>query len=362
MNTGDQNTTTTVGACEELVSKQGGIYNGYSDSELELLAEPLELDTGAAPWVYWSSELHSVGRLYREWGFYPRMLPLFIYSDHGIHRVSEFTPHEFNSDAKVHFVFNQDRVQKNTSWPEKDIICVPHPWVAYRRKKNITQLKNAKGTLVFFSHACEGVEFTGRDSDNYFKALKELPEKFKPLVLCMHMHDIIKGEHKRIRKHGLPIITAGNTSSITFVDKFYDLIKNFKYACSNETGSQLYFCTEMGIPYFFIGDKVIGFNHSHPDLPLGYIDSDITEGEFRKIERDLFSDSVDSVNLHQKIFAEWVLGLNSNVTRLSASWIFWREFFRNWRKWHLMLRPSVKWILRKTGLLGLFEKLRSRST
>ena len=332
------------------------LYNGYTDSELESLAEPAEIEMGIAPWIYWSSEHHSFGRLYRQWGFYPRLFPLFFYSDHGIHRVLEFTPHEISNDAAVHFVFNMERATRNSDFPNKKVICVPHPWISYRRKNNIRQSESAKGTLVFFSHATEGVEFHGRDSDEYFETLKSLPEKYHPLVICMHMHDIKNGHHKKLRKHGLPIVTAGNTSSIGFVDRYYNLIRNFKYACSNETGSQLYYCVEMGIPYFFIGDRIYGVNRSHPDLPLGLVNSDLTEKEFREVENNLFGASVDVVNLQQKVFVEWALGLNSSVTRLQASWIMWQELFRNWKRWSTMFRPTVAWILRKIGLMKTMKR------
>ena len=79
------------------------IHSGYTDSELESLTNPQEVNTGKAPWVYWTSELYSFGRLYREWAYYPKRLPLFIYSDHGVHKQSAFYPHEENNNAICNF-------------------------------------------------------------------------------------------------------------------------------------------------------------------------------------------------------------------------------------------------------------------
>jgi len=342
------------------VDKNNSVYNGCSDCDLEFLTGSSGVDNGTAPWVYWTSELYSFGRLYREWAYYPDFLPLFIYSDHGVHKVPGFMPHELNNGAKVHFTFNEKRVLKNSNTLDKKVILVPHPWVTYRRRKNISQTKDAKGTLVFFSHSCEGVELSGHDSDEYFKILKQLPNKYKPLVLCMHIHDIKKRYHKKLRKHGIPIITAGNTSSIQFVDCFYNMVKEFKYATSNVGGSQLYYCVEMGVPYFLLGNKIKAENYSHPELPLGDITLlDPMQAELVGIERELFRQQNDSVNLKQSAFVGDMLGLNSDLTRLEASWILWCEFFRNWMRWQIMLRPTVVWILRKIGLLKLIKKYRN---
>jgi hypothetical protein len=337
------------------------IYDGYTDNELELLADSKEVNKGIASWVYWTSELYSFGRLFREWAYYPKLLPLFVYSDHGVHKKSTFDSHEINNNANYHFTFNEERVLKNATYKKKRVICVPHPWIIYRRRNNINQLKEAKGTLVFFSHSNDGVEFVGHDTGSYFEELKMLPKQYQPIVVCMHMHDVRKGYHKDIRKHKIPIVTAGNTSSIKFVDEFYNIIKNFKYATSNTPGTQMYYCTEMGIPYFLMGKVPKLINHSSSESPLGEFSAvDPIHLELVEIEKHLFNNRVDSVSLHQKIYVEWILGLNSGVSPLEASWILWREFFRNWPRWYLIFQPIVVWLIRKLGLEERARKYRDR--
>jgi hypothetical protein len=314
------------------------VFDGYSDSELESLVETSPFNKGLSPWAYWTSELYSFGRLYREWGYFPRLLPLYVYSDHGIHRIAQLDAHEVNNDAKVHFTFNPKRFVGTSGKTKKEIICVPHPWVTYRRRKNIVPSKDAKGTLVFFSHSNEGVTIIGHDTDEYFEKLRNLPDKYHPIVLCMHMHDVQKGHHKGIRKHNFPIVTAGNTSSVKFVDNFYSIVRNFKYTSGSSSGSQLCYCVEMGIPYFFLGDIPLVRNDSCPENSFEIQKMSGVQREIFEIERNLFSQPVDQVSLQQKIFIEWMLGLTSNVTRIEASLILWREFFRNWSKWHLSFK------------------------
>jgi hypothetical protein len=97
--------------------------------------------------------------------------------------------------------------------------------------------------------------FAEYDFDSYFKKLQNLPDEYSPIVISMPMHDINKGLHKLIRKFGFPLITAGNTSSPFFVDRFYDLATQFKHATSNSIGSQLFYCSELGMDYFLYGDS-----------------------------------------------------------------------------------------------------------
>lgn len=320
---------------------------GYSDEELELKASTEGYNTGLSPWLYWTSELYSVGRLYREYAYYPKIFPLFIYSDHGIHLTSELAKHEVENDSEVHFTFNPERAVKPRKGKKK-IYLLRHPWVGYRRKMNYKPLANAKGTLVFISHSTAAVEWIEKDRDGYIEELKQLPDKYKPLVLCMHMHDINKKYHLQYRKYDLPIVTVGNTSNIHFVDEFYRLTTKFKYASSNTAGSQLYYCIEMGMPYFLLGDRPDLLNISDKNLPLGiYEHKNETAIQLHELEQKIFGDKFDHVTLEQKIFVEWVLGFSSKITRAKFSVIVWCQFIKNIKKFiHMAFKGIVRKVLR----------------
>jgi hypothetical protein len=330
------------------VDKEDVIHTlGYTDSELELKVAIEGCDSGGSLWVYWPSELYSVGRLYRELAWYPKILPLFFYGDHGIHPTSELAKHEVDNDSNVHFTFNPERaIQPITG--KKKIYLFRHPWVDYRKKKKYEPIATAKGTLVFISHSTPSVEWVENDRDGYFAELKKLPEKYKPLVLCMHMHDINKKHHLQYRKYNLPIVTCGNTSSIHFVDEFYKLTTQFKFASSNTAGSQLYYCIEMGMPYFLFGDTPKLLNKSDKNLPLGvYEHKNEIAKQIHVIEQKIFSGNFDEVTLEQKIFTEWILGFGSNMSRFRFALIVWWQLLRNTtRVTTLAVKIIVKKILK----------------
>jgi len=292
------------------------IRKGFSDDDLEFICSPklFEYDRKVGfkfpRWMFWTSEHYSFGRCYRDWLGLPWWLPLPFYSDHGVNERAEFEPHEKTNKAKIHLLFNDDRVAANLN-SEKKIIEVPHPWVVFKDSHGLNRNKSAAGTLIFYKKSIPGVEVVDYDFDLYFKSLEELPDKYKPFVLCMHMHDIRKGYHKKIRHYGVPIVSAGEASSPAFVERFYSLISNFKYATSNYGGSELFYCAEFGMEYFLYGEKPKRVNFSHPNLPKGeLIPVETIEIKKNETKTRLFSEWPPNLSTEKKNFVSHTLGIN----------------------------------------------------
>ena len=146
--------------------KSNNIFLGYSDEELVLKVSEEGINKGSTQWVHWSSELYSVGRLYRQIAYYPKWLPLMVCSDHGVHRSPVLSKLEKESSCKVHFTFNPMREEKGDE--SKNIHLVPHPWIAYRKKKKYAPIPSAKGTLAFISHSTYAAEYIHDNEEKYF--------------------------------------------------------------------------------------------------------------------------------------------------------------------------------------------------
>lgn len=330
---------------------------GMTDAELELACEAES--TGAYPWAHWTSEIYSLGKCLRFCTKYPRALPLFVYSDHGVGLHSHLFPHELKNQAKVHFTWYPVKEQRYKNLADKKVIMVVHPWISYRRMRGIKRSNHPRGTLVFFTHHVPGLEMIGHETEEYFEELRRLPDKFQPIVLCLHMSDIKEGKHKNLRRQGFPIVTAGNTLSANFVDRFYDLVTHYSYATSQVFGSQVAYCVELGVPYFFLGNRPTLINTSHTELPLGAVGYyDEIHAEYSKRAQVLFGAPIDSVSAEQRTFIEYILGLDGGLARWQVSWILWREFFRNWRQWREIFTPVLAQFLRKSGLFWLKRQLR----
>jgi len=174
--------------------------------------------------------------------------------DHGVELMRAFSNREANSGARTYLTWSSWRNVDNQPGRLK-VFLITHPWVTYRRAKNLTSRSDARGTLVFISHTLQDTVRSQFDFDKYIASLANLPSEHLPVTLCVPMIDIKKGIHLQLKKYGLPIVTAGNISSPFFVDRFYDLITRFKYCTSNVAGSQMFYSEEIGVPYFLMGEE-----------------------------------------------------------------------------------------------------------
>jgi hypothetical protein len=328
-----------------------------SDAELESACEPSF--TGFSPWTYWTSEHYSLGKCLRILAHYPRFLPLYVYSDHGAGLHSAFYPHELVNNAHVYLTFHPLKAERHKNLLQKRVVRIPHPWTHYRRSRRIERNSASRGTLAFVTHHAPGFEWHDHVTLEYFASLRALPDKYQPVVLCLHMHDIHAGLHRNLRGSGFPIVTAGNTSSLAFVDRFYDLVTKFRFATSPSWGSQVAYCVELGVPYFFLGDRPRLLNLSHREVPLGEVRyRDEYEQEYNERADALFRIPVDEVTAEQYRFVNSVLGLDSRISRVQLSWILWREFFRHWRQWWPTWLQHIWRLLRKYGVRGLVRRVR----
>lgn len=313
----------------------------------------------------WTAEVYSFGKCYRQAARYPKIFPLYVYSDHGAALHSNLFPHELNNGCNVHFTWHPDKVDKNAG-STKRLIHVEHPWISYRHAQGFRRADVTSGTIVFFTHTVPGVRLEGSGGDEYFEQLRNLPQEFHPIVLCLHMHDIKSGFYKTLRRYGFPIVTAGNTSSDAFVDRFYELVSSFSYASSQEWGSQTAYCVELGIPYFLLGPVPRLVNLSHTEMPLGMVGKyqDDDHRRYMETARRLFSyPSVDLTDEKRRFIAA-ILGVGSGLKPADLRKIIWGEFFRNWRRWYLvpqaLLLSAVRVVL--SGRLGNIQKWRMRNS
>ncbi|WP_124573749.1 hypothetical protein [Herminiimonas sp. KBW02] len=334
---------------------------GMTDEQLE---KACKVDaTGIATWRNWTTEVYSFGKCFRYLSKYPRIFPLYCQADHGVGLESLLQVHELNESERIHFTWNPVKAERFKDSTHPQVVRIPHPWIGYRKGLNIKRKDQPSGTIVFFTHLAPGLVWEGHDSDEYFSSLRNLPEKFQPVVLCLHMHDINAGHHKELRRHGFPLVTAGNSSSTMFVDRFYNLIKNYSYATSQDWGSQVAYCVELGVPYFFMGSIPKLINLSHPGQVIGEVpryQDEKHEHLVLQAER-LFRSPVDQVTLEQATFVRSMLGLDSKLNQADISKILWGEFYAHWRNWPQMLKPIASHLLRKMGLLEMVRKVLKKS-
>lgn len=306
---------------------------GFSDEKLEKLSQHSLSERGLTPCAAWESEFTSFGKTFRKWARYPSVLPLFFTSDHGVHWESRCWPNEINSPYKTFFTWNKKKSAAMKLEHGKSSYYVPHPWVFYRKKYWGNPVSPRKGTLVFYAHSNGACSPLYNNLDDYIEALTKLPEKYQPISICMSSHDIEKGTHKKLRKYGIPIVTAGSTRARDFVDRFYSLIYQFHYATSPNIGSHTFYVLEAGIPFFIFGDHPEYHMNGSEAVPDGLMDlrNYGDEDDIIRLEhlRALLSRQVDTVTIEQQLLVSEYLGLDSDMTRSKAAKILWGSLVLN---------------------------------
>lgn len=222
-------------------------HAGFSVELLEQLATVKEREPWSSPWLYAPTEIYSFGRCYREWTGWPRWLPIPVYGDHGVVFEPTLAPHEERNPARIHLTFSVHRAAANRDRVDRRVLLVQHPWITHRHARGIRPAEDRRGTLFFASHSVPGIGF----HELVPAALPEIldvADGAGPLVVMLHRHDIVRGLHRDLIAAGVPVVTAGNTTSPLFVDRFYAILTRFAAAMTDSAGSQVPLCEELGVP------------------------------------------------------------------------------------------------------------------
>lgn len=281
-------------------------YKGYDEKTLINLCNNDNKITGFAKWKYGVTEQYSQGKIYREYANFPIWKSLYIYSEHGI-EFDVVDKHEIENDADAMFVYSDAKLKNYKKVSNKPVYKVIQPLVWYRREHKINQIKDAKGTIAFPSHATPDVE-ARFDVEAYIKQLKSLPDEMQPVCVCLFMTDVLKGMYRIFMDNGIPVYTAGNVWDIGFVDRYYEILKHFKYATSNNIGTYTFYSVEMGIPFSLYGNSAKYYNNTDPNFAKGFLT--ITDKEVRAI--NLFRGINYKITKEQRNFVNSCLGLDNN--------------------------------------------------
>ncbi|TVO60269.1 hypothetical protein [Denitromonas ohlonensis] len=171
---------------------------------------------------------------------------------------------------------------------------------------------------MFFTHSNAKTTPVFESLDAYMDELRALPRQFHPIVICLSFHDIRKGTHKQLRQYCFPLVTAGASNSTRFVDRFYTISRQFRYACSPTIGSHTYYLMEAGIPFFLYGQPPTYMIKGSDAVCDGA--QDLRDyGDEEDIDRymclhRLLANPADSVTTEQRAMIENYLGLNASST------------------------------------------------
>lgn len=321
---------------------------GMSDEELEnICREPKMIHRGRAPWVCWESEVSSYGKSFRDWLRIPSFVPLYAVSMHGAFS-GRIAPNEVDRRAEVYFGWSRKRVEERKALGHGRSYLVTHPWVRYRRKYFAEKSLFGEGAVFFWPHRNHFAVPEFLEQDKLIEELLEIRESFKTLTICLSFHDVAAGVHRELRRYGFPLVSAGKTNNLHFVDRFYTLMRQFEVGYSSVVGSQVFFFIEAGVPHLLTRNKAV-YRFSRENKHFESSDEYWKDywpaeeyGPFRDFEESLRKFSTE-IPASQYNFVNMMLAVGDGLSTEAARRILLGEYLRNWLGVGLLLR----WFYRK---------------
>lgn len=320
--------------------------------DLIKLAEEQELGQGRKV-IFESSECYGFGKYLRKYAFYPSFIPLFVCTDHGPSQRDVPTYIEIESAPPVMLYHSQRLVSewRKLSVAKSEVML--SPFVFYRKSKRIEKRIDAQGTLVFPVHSTDRIDAC-YDIDEYIDRLQSLPEKYHPISVCMYYKDIQNGLHEKFIRRNIDVFCAGHIYDDSFIERFYEILRNFKFTTSNHMGSYAFYSVEMDIPFFIYGKEIEMVNKGDPNCPQGNYSPVKEFGQLKKAT-SIFSNIKDHISPEQKRFVEDELGVKTGDGRLKMCAILYLAAFL-WCAKHekKMMIQKVKELKKK--FIRLYER------
>ena len=339
------------------------MINFYMENMNNSLLEKLSLSNEKGffkntPWIHWESENSSFGKCFRKWALYPSFLPLFMCSTHTAYNGSYSWPNELDKNIDLFWGWPKQKIARRIkNYQKKNSFTVAHPWIYYRKNYIGNVPKKRSGVLYFFPHYNDNWEPRFESLDKLINNLKIIGYKNNGITICLSFHDIRRGLHKELRKYSIPLVTAGNTNSHLFVNRFYNLIYNYMFTSSSSIGAHTYYSIEAGIPHFLLNKKNLRFVGSGIYKSKNKVrDNKYFYNKKELIEIVNFEKSLNikkkNISNFQKKFVLNKLGYYDSINRLKASSLLWKALLFNL---HNLFYIYFKIILSKS--LNLLKKL-----
>jgi len=270
---------------------------------------------------FWVNEVYSIGHWLKKYALYPTKLPLCNYIDHGMPD-DTIPKHEIENEAPLIFKFPPRLVEEYKKVSKKPVYCLMNPTIFYRLKNKIKQNQEAKGTLFFVAHSTPIID-DNINWEHFIINLNNIPEQFKPIDICLHNHDIVKGLDNIFKLNKFKVVCIGNPNNKDFVKDFYSILKNYKFTMSNLIGSYTFYSVEMNIPFSLFGEEPKYYNKGDENIEFGDYDSYKSQPTYQKAFA-LFNNFYNKITNEQNEFVNFELGKTQTIGRIKACLLLYK--------------------------------------
>lgn len=274
---------------------------------------------------YWTASVYGFRKWISRYGYYPKFLPLCIYTDHGPGDNGNLpAPHEYASDAPVQFYHSSEAVERWHERSDKECHILYSPFVFARRKLRILPDSGRSGSIYFVSHGNSALLDTNPEK-LYLDELKNISEKYRPITVCLHFNEVCLGYVDFYNQNGYSVVTAGDPTDQEFTERFYRILSRAKYVISNQFGSYALYAIEMGLPFGLYGTEPAYVNLADPNIEEGQYISYLKSDYYQQAVALCNGLPGEELTSEQVAFARHYLGLDEGVGRVRMAIILYKS-------------------------------------
>lgn len=271
------------------------------------------------------TECYSHGKWIRKYGYFPSNWPVRVHVMHGPSQWDQVMPHLLDSHADAFGFFSERLLNDWLLKSRKAGLVLKSPFIVCRELNSISLSDKRSGSLFFHAHSTFWTEKRS-DYSRIFEEFEKLPEEFRPISICMHFVDIQKNNHLPYIENGYKVYTAGNWKNEFFIENFYEIVRNFKFAFSNSFGSQAFFCTELGIPFSIINVPPVVVTNSDPNIIVRTTTQKEDPEQLKKVKK-AYSGIHTAITAEQLSITKAELGIEKGVSRIQLARYLYRTYF-----------------------------------
>ena len=237
-----------------------------------------------------------------------KKLPLLVYYDHGWNLNDFQMKSIIKNPYEYHFSWNRRISKIHSSIKNKKFVVTGSPFIYYAQKNGIKKIKE-KNTIFFFSHSMPLIDVM-IDLDKLISNLRNLSENLKPVDICLYYKDLKLKSF--FEKEGFNVVTAGKIFSNDYAKKFFDIISQYSFSCSNTMGTYVLYSIFLDIPFHLVGPEPIYNNYGNDkNVPKIY---KLSENKIAQDYIKFFKTFSEVVTKEQKKISILELGLEDRIS------------------------------------------------
>lgn len=234
--------------------------------------------------------------------------PLVPYYDHGWSLNDNQRQSIIDNPSKEHLTWNSRTIKIHSTLTNKKFYVTGSPYTFFVNKYSIKKKQN-KNTVFFFSHSTSKIN-QEINIEYLIERLDRLPESLKPIDICLHYFDA-ENYSKIFKNNGYEVRCAGKVNSDDYPKKFYDILADYSFSCSNNLGSYVLYSLYLNIPFFLVGPEPLYDNYGlDKNVPRKYKLS-----QFKAAQKilPLFKNFLPKISNEQYIMMMDELGINDKI-------------------------------------------------